>query len=248
MTARLWQVFAARRLAALLLRSVTLVGAATTGCDATVTSIGAYKPLLTTGFYLEAEEGELSGGITIAQDPLASKGQCIEPPAGQASLDQPGPARARYAFNVTTPTQYIIWGRIHSPDASHNTFWIQVDGATWYLWRITTGEVWWWDRFHDNLDYDRPLKFDLTAGPHELLVANAIDGNQLDRMYMTAEGDTPPGNDTPCHPPHSVQLDGGCSRSCGSQGGNQCGQMVCMGHTILPAYDCAVCCIVPEGD
>jgi len=222
--------------------------AAASGCDATVTSLGAYQPMVSTGLYLEAEDGELSGGFTIGQDPSASKGGCIEPPAAITSLDQPGAARARYSFQITTPAQYLIWGRIHSPDALHNTFWIQVDGATWYHWRITTGEVWYWNQFHDNFDYGRPLKFDLAAGPHELLIANSIEGNRLDRLYVTADGDTPPGNDTPCRPPHSVQLDGGCSPSCGSQGGNGCGQMQCMGRTILQAYDCAICCIVPVGD
>jgi hypothetical protein len=218
--------------------------AATMGCDATITSVGAWKPIITTGLYLEAEDGELSGGFTIVDDPTASNGQGIAPPVGVASLDQPGQARARYTFNITTPATYLVWGRIHSPDAIHNTFWIQLDGATWYHWRITTGEVWWWNPFHNEADYYRPLKFDLIAGPHELLLANSVDGNQLDRLYVTADSDTPPGNDTPCNPPHSIQLDGGCAPSCGSQGGNACGQ-VCMGHTILQAYDCAVCCIVP---
>jgi hypothetical protein len=217
------------------------------GCDATVTSVGSYQPIVTTGFYLEAEDGELSGGFTIGQDPTASNGKFLAPPAGVNALDQPGDARARYVFNITSPGQYLIWGRIHSPDAIHNTFWIQVDGATWYHWRLTTGEIWYWDTFHDNFNYGRSLKFNLAAGSHELLIANSIEGDRLDRLYVTADGDVPPGNDTPCHPPHSVQLDGGCSPSCGSQGGNACGQ-VCVGRTIIEAYDCDICCIVPPGD
>jgi hypothetical protein len=203
---------------------------------------------VTTGSYLEAEDGQLSGGFTICIDPSASGGRCIEPPATSPSLDQPGPARARYAFTVATPARYLVWGRIHSPDALRNTFWIQVDGGTFYLWRITTGDVWYWNRIHDNFDYDTPLGFDLGAGPHELVVANAAVGDRLDRLYVAADGDTPPGNDTPCNPPHSVELDGGCSPSCGSQGGNNCGQTACSGRPFLPAYDCEVCCFVPTGD
>ncbi len=222
--------------------------AAALGCDASVTSLGAYSPLVKTGLYLEAEDGELSGGFTIADDAAASRGRCIVPPPATMSLSEPGAARARYAFDIATRAQYVVWGRIHSPDAVHNTFWFQFDGGTWYQWRITTGEVWWWDRFHDNFQYGTPLKYDFEPGPHELVIANSIDGTRLDRMYITADGDTPPGNDTPCRPPHSVQLDGGCSPSCGSQGGNECGNVQCMGHTILQAYDCEVCCIVPIGD
>jgi hypothetical protein len=231
-------------------RFLALAAVAAIGCDATVTSVGAWKPVITTGRYLEAEDGELSGGFIVVDDAMASKGRCIAPPAGVASLDQPGQARARYTFEATMPGSYLVWGRIHSPDAVHNTFWIQLDGGDWHHWRITTGDVWWWNPFHDEANYFHPLTFELAAGPHEIVVANSIDGNRLDRMYVTADGDTPPGNEGPCDPPHSVLLDGGCSRSCGSQGGNACGDMVCMGHTILQAYDCAVCCIVPppQGD
>jgi hypothetical protein len=148
-------------------------------------------------------------------------------------------------LEIATPGVYVIWGRIHSPDATHNTFWIQLDAGTWHIWRITTGEVWFWDRFHENFDYGTPLKFDLGAGPHQLLIANSVEGDRLDRMYVTADGDTPSGNDTLCNPPHSVQLDGGCAPSCGSQGGNLCGQVACSGQPILPAYDCEICCIAP---
>ena len=236
------------RLGRLVRLAALTTAAATFACDAAVTSVGSYKPVVTTGLYLEAEEGQLSGGFTIGSDPSASGGRCIDPPAGSRSLDQPGAARARYAFNTTTPGRYLVWGRIHSPDALRNTFWIEVDGGTFYLWRITTGDVWYWNAIHDNFDYNTPLTFDLGAGPHEIVVANAAKGDRLDRLYVTADGDTPPGNDTPCNPPHSIELDGGCSPSCGSQGGNNCGQMVCSGRTILPAYDCQVCCIVPAGD
>jgi hypothetical protein len=218
------------------------------GCDATVTSVGVYKPVLATGLYIEAEDGELSGGFTVGEDPTASNGKFLAPPAGIIALDQPGDARAHYSFTITTPGEYLIWGRIHSPDAIHNTFWIQVDGATWYHWRLTTGEVWFWNPFTDNFNYGVALKFDLTAGAHELLVANSIEGDRLDRFYVTADGDVPPGNDTPCHPPHSVQLDGGCSPSCGSQGGNACGTAACVGRTAIEAYDCDICCVVPPGD
>jgi len=34
-----------------------------------------------------------------------------------------------------------------------------------------------------------PLVFDLVAGRHQLLFANAVDGLGLDRLYLTAEGE-----------------------------------------------------------
>ena len=217
--------------------------AALAGCEATSTSLGAWEA--STGFYLEAESGQLSGGFTIGKDMAASAGECIEPPALASSPDEPGAARARYAFDVATGGIYLIWGRVHSPDASHNTFWFQLDGGRWFIWRITTGEEWYWVRLHENFNYGRPLEFDLAVGPHELVVADAIEGNRLDRFYLTADGDTPPGNDSLCNPPHSVLLSGSCVPSCGSQGGNRCGAMACQGQTVLVAHDCDICCKVP---
>jgi hypothetical protein len=225
---------------------VLLAGAAASGgCDAAVTSVGAWSASPLRKFYFEAESGVLSGGFTIVSDAATSGGHYIEPPAGTSSLDMPGPAHARYAFEIASPARYIIWGRIHSPDAIHNTFWIQVDGGVAYQWRISTGEVWWWDRIHKEAEYFNPLMFDFDAGPHELVVSNSADHDGLDRFYITAEGDTPPGNDSPCNPPHSVLLDGGCSRSCGSQGGNLCGSVECAGLPTIPAYDCDICCVGP---
>jgi hypothetical protein len=236
----------ARRSFARATRGAAFTGlVALAGCDATNTSIGAWAPEASTGFYLEAESGELSGGFTIGKDTSAFGGGCIEPPLGAASRNEPGAARARYAFDVATPGIYLAWGRIHSPDELHNTFWMQIDGGKWFLWRITTGEVWYWVPLHENFNYDRPLEFDLDVGPHQLVVANAVEGNRLDRFYFTADGDTPPGNDTPCRPPHSVPMNGICIPSCGSQGGNQCSATLCQGQTILMAYDCDVCCKVP---
>jgi hypothetical protein len=144
-----------------------------------------------------------------------------------------------------SPGAYSIWGRIHSPDASHNTFWIQVDGGRWFLWRLATGDVWYWARFHENLNYGAPLSFDLAKGAHELAIANSVSGNRLDRFYFSLTSETPPGNETPCRPPHSIERNGACIPSCGSQGGNSCIPSECQGRPTLPAHDCTVCCIVP---
>jgi hypothetical protein len=234
-----------RRFVGLTRSAAFMTFVALEGCDASSTSVGAWIVEASTGFYFEAESGQLTGGFTIASDSTASAGACIEPPAGVASNDEPGAARARYAFEVSTPGTYLVFSRIHAPDAQHNTFWMQLDGAPWFVWRMTTGEDWFWAPLHENTNYGTPLIFDFAAGPHELLVAKDADGDRLDRFYLTADGDTPPGNDTPCNPPHSVRMSGSCVPSCGSQGGNLCGVVACNGLTILPAYDCDVCCIAP---
>ena len=56
---------------------------------------------------------------------------------------------------------YRIWGRIHAPGTTDNRFWFQLDGGTFYKWRISTGDIWYWDDFHDDRRYGTPLTFRL---------------------------------------------------------------------------------------
>jgi len=215
-------------------------------CRAPIISLGSWSADAGTGFYIEAESGQLTGGFTVLADSSAFGGRAIEPPAGVSSPpNTPGSARAVYELSLTRPGSYIIWGHIHSPDTAHNTVWVQVDGGAWHLWRISTGEIWYWDKIHDGFEYNTPLAFDLGVGMHQLLIANSVDQVGLDSFYVTDGADRPPLDNTLCSPPDSIQISGNCIPSCGSLGGNTCGADACAGRTVLPVYDCAVCCIVP---
>src|SRR5580692_3338869 len=159
--------------------------------------------------YMEAESGKLSGFV-IETDPTASAGKYILPPKGTQSLTEPGGASAEYAFAVAAG-KYFFWGRIRAPGAENNAFWVTMDSGPSYLWHLSTGVIWYWGRVTNGADYTHPIVFELDAGPHKLVVRNAEPGVGLDRLYVTSLGDVPPGNDTPCNPPDSIQLaDGGC--------------------------------------
>jgi len=242
--------------------------AATGACRGPLTSVGEYRErsdsedagyaveagrptpdARVTGFYLEAEQGQLADGYSVESEATTSAGAYILPPSDVQSRDAPGIARAVYTVNVAESGVYVFWGRIHSPDASHNAVWFRIDEGSWYVWRLSTGEDWFWAPFHDDLAYGNTLRFELSAGEHTLRVANYDDRVGLDRFYVapgTGGGDeAPPGNDTPCNPPHSIRLGGECIPSCGSRGGNACGVQDCAGLTPIVAYDCDVCCIDP---
>jgi hypothetical protein len=219
-------------------------------CDARITIIGALnrdaaapaEPDPEPGRYIEAEAGQLSAGFTIEDDANASAAHYLAPATELSSEDAPGAARARYSISITQPGNYVIWGRIRSPDVASNRFWIQVDGGTWYKWRISVGDIWYWDRLHDDRAYDTALNFPFSAGEHALVIANCVPGVALDRLYVTAGDEVPPGNDTPCRPPHSIEIAGQCLPSCGSQSGTTCSAPDCAGKPLLGAYDCDVCC------
>src|SRR5262249_54004249 len=158
-------------LAALLLagacgRDVTSIGAlhqrpaardASLPRDAATPHDAAQAPAAS--LYMEAEDGELSDGFTVVGDPTASGERAIAPPADSDDDGEPGAARARYAFALDRAGEYVLWGRIHSPGANSNRFWFQVDGGAWYKWRISVGDIWFWDDFHDDTEYGTPLHF-----------------------------------------------------------------------------------------
>jgi len=239
-------VNAARRGSSIGFLIAALAANLATACDSEVIDVGDWSPdTPSEGPYIEAESGQLSGGITIGDDSSASGQRYIAPPAAIASETEPGSARARYRFHVSAPDTYRIWGRIRSPSVSTNRFWIQVDGGTWYKWRITVGDIWYWDDFHDDIDYGTPLTFQFAEGSHELLIANCVDGVALDRLFFAPSGQAPEANDTQCNPPHSIQIGGICLPSCGSLRGSACGQTACAGQPLLSAYDCDICCQPP---
>jgi hypothetical protein len=193
--------------------------------------------------YFEAEEGELRGFERVDARG-ASHGAALIAPSGTFD-DAPGQARAHYRFAVPRDATYVLWARMQAPGASHNRVWFQVDGGSWHKWRISTGDVFFWDDLHEDADYGNPLRFVLAAGEHSLTLANCVDGWRLDRFYVTADGDEPPGNTTLCAPPHSIELAGTCQPSCGAQNGRRCGEQACAGRPPIAAYDCAVCCAYP---
>ncbi len=211
------------------------------------------------GHFYEAEKGQLSdlgseAGVTLADgaaattgpfvsgaDAAASNGHYIAVAAGVVSESQPGSARAAYDINITSADTYVIWGRFLSPDKLHNCVWARMDGGNWTKWRGSTGEEWVWYHLHAEGDWANPIQFQLSVGHHGLEIANCSDNTKLDVLYVTAGSDRPAG-DSMCNPPHTILLGGMCVSSCGQLGGTSCDPVACAGQTLLPAYDCDVCC------
>jgi hypothetical protein len=197
--------------------------------------------------YIEAEDGELAG-FTVQADPQTSGGAYIASPADSRLTSLPGDASARYSFAVA-PGQYFLWGRIRAPGVGSNTLWMTLDGTPAYLWRLSTGVIWFWGKVTNGTSYFAPIALAVDGGTHELVVHGADPNVGLDRIYVTSLGDTPlPANDTPCDPPNSIELaDGGCLLSCGSHDNGTCvaGPEECGGAPLLPSYDCTACCHPP---
>ena len=210
------------------------------GCGPRVTTIAQYDAAL--GRYVEAESGKLSGPFVIGNDQTASAGHFIYANEGATFNGAPGNARAEYELTADTAGTYQIWGRIHGQDIDSNRFWFQVDGGNWVLWRITTGDVWFWSYFHDNLMYSTRYTVSLSAGTHRLAIANSADNAGLDRLYYAPDESQPEDNQTLCNPPHSVQLNGVCNSSCGALTGRCIADPCATGTAPIATYDCPRCC------
>jgi hypothetical protein len=229
-----------------------LVALAALGCGRITTVVGAEledsaASAQSAAICAAAESAVLSGGFTV-QTGAAEPGQAyIWPPPGVTSLNMPGDASAGFNLAIGEAGTYGLWGRIRAPSVPQNAFWMTVDNGPAYLWHLSTGVIWFTGPVTSGADYVHPIRFDLDAGNHRVLVQNADPGVGLERVCFAAPGYSPSDNHTPCDPPNSIQLsDGGCEPSCGSLGGNTCGAIWCAGLAPLPAYDCEICCYSPD--
>ncbi|HSC88222.1 MAG TPA: hypothetical protein VLC09_13155, partial [Polyangiaceae bacterium] len=199
---------------------------------------------LADAFYLEAEAAQLSGDWQIGSSELASGGEYIESTVDVADPTAPGTGVALYEFTIDTPGDYLVWGRTRGPEPTHSRYFVRIDQGAWIPWRISTGDDFWWDDIHRDAAYGEPLVFLLTSGAHTLEFGNSATGALLDRLYVTGRGDVPPGNDSPCSPPHSIRQGSECIRACGTYGNTACGEVECAGRETMAVYDCAVCCVL----
>ncbi len=138
--------------------------------------------------WLEAECGTVGSLWNTNTDANASNGEYVTIQAGNNSTKKaPSSASGQisYSFSVASSGTYTLWGRVIAPTVNDDSFWILMDGGSWYAWKkITRSTSWIWD---DCKSYS------LSAGSHTLTVAYCEDGTQLDKLYITNTSDTPSG-------------------------------------------------------
>jgi hypothetical protein len=137
--------------------------------------------------YIEAESASLSSPMLNVADSSASNGRRINVGQGNNAYNSaPGSGYATFTFNANSAGNYKIWGRTIAPTTDDNSFWVQIDGGTWYKWNnipLSTG--WAWDDMHNADNGNAALVFNLTAGQHTLRIAYREDGTLLDRILIT---------------------------------------------------------------
>jgi hypothetical protein len=143
--------------------------------------------------WIEAEAtGTLTAPMVVGTDAMASGGEFVSAPVVAAMpMARPSPADATdgiasYIFNVGAAGSYKIWGRVSIETGETDSFWVRVDGGTWYQWNnLPLGVDWHWDDVHDSAAMDALVEFDLTAGQHTINVAWREEGAKLDKLLIT---------------------------------------------------------------
>ena len=220
---------------------------------------GPCPPCVTSNaVWLEAEAGTFSGSPTFATntDSAASGGKYIQPTSNNPS--SAGPNRASYTFSAAAGT-YKVWGRVIAPTADDDSFWVSMDGGSFVMWNsILSSTSWAWDTVHDSNNGGAVMTYTLSQGSHTLVIANREDGVKLDKLYVTAKGDTPSGLGGVCTPTTCSAQGAACGTigdgcggtlSCGTcatgQACNASHQCVCAPTTC--AAQGAVCGTISDG-
>ncbi len=153
-------------------------------------------------FWLEAECASVGSGWRVANSSSASNGSYVVVPKGNSTSTAPADVPAnRVRFIVTNAEQgiYTLFARIGAPSGYDDSFWVRINGGTWYKWyegmTRTAGTDFAWNKYPGGLP-------SLKAGYNTIDFAYREDGTLLDKLYLAKGASQPTGTggvDTGCN-------------------------------------------------
>ena len=106
------------------------------------------------------------------------------------SLTEPD-GEANYSISIEESGEYVIWGRVFSPDYGLNSFFVEIDEEGDNIWEIQLSSVWIWNLLKIRFTAD-PIIFNLSSGSHTLKIKGREDGTKLDKILITNDMDYEP--------------------------------------------------------
>ncbi len=147
--------------------------------------------------WLEAECGTVGLNWQNLYNADASNERYVETIAGHQSLDAASTSAddlIEYNFTTTETGSFKIWGRVITPTADDDSYWVKLDDNAWVMWNsIPGGSSWHWDDVHDSNNGGEAVVYQLEPGDHTLSVCMREDGAQLDKWLISNTGTTPDG-------------------------------------------------------
>lgn len=154
------------------------------------------KTLYNTDLWFEAECNTVGSNWVIQDHGTASNGRYVFTPSGTqltGGASEHPDDQIRIDFTLSEAANYKVWGRVITPNADDDSFWVKMDDSEWVLWNsIPSGSNWHWDDLHDG-DNSSPMVYNLSAGDHTLLICYREDGALLDKLLISNTGITPLG-------------------------------------------------------
>ena len=149
-----------------------------------------------TELWFESECSQVGSTWELHSDATASHGEYIATPAGTELVESPSDDTADQliiTFEVEEESLYKVWGRVITPSANDDSFWVRMDEGSWAMWNnIPSGTTWHWDDVHDG-GADNNIVYDLSAGEHTLTICYREDGALLDKILISNTGVVPSG-------------------------------------------------------
>ncbi|MCP9236425.1 malectin domain-containing carbohydrate-binding protein [Lewinella sp. JB7] len=141
-------------------------------------------------FWLEAECAQVGSVWTVQSDPLASGGQYVDALGNKDLVNVPAdvPAnRVRFAFDRAQAGNYSLFARISARDADSDSYWVRVNGGSWYKWSggITVNNLFNWNKM--------PVTVPLLSGVNSIDFAWREGAAKLDKLHLNLTGTQPTG-------------------------------------------------------
>ena len=155
--------------------------------------------------YLEAETGVVKAPMVAVAAENAIKGSYIHTPVGAINQDNAVTAATQVALGTLTfqidvkvAGAYQVFGRVGSPIATTNGFYLRVDGGALQTWQFPqTIDDLIWDKADPAIAAGAPISFNLTAGAHTFEVRQRRGRARIDALVLSSDPLLNPENISP---------------------------------------------------
>jgi hypothetical protein len=143
--------------------------------------------------YLEAEKGTVKAPMVAVAAENAINGSYIHTPVGAVNQDNAVTAATQatlgtltFQIDVKVAGTYQVFGRVGSPIATTNSFYIKADAGALQTWQFPqTNDDLIWDKADPVVAAGTPISFNLTAGAHTFEVRQRRGRARIDALILT---------------------------------------------------------------
>ncbi|MCP9235498.1 T9SS type A sorting domain-containing protein [Lewinella sp. JB7] len=152
------------------------------------------NPTLPFAVYLEAECATIGDNWSVETDAEASGESYVVIKPGFRMLDE-APAdvpenRVRFTLNVQQDETYYLWGRVQSPSAAEDSYWVRINDGAWIKWfnRLRLRNEWTWREVVGS-------PFFIPKGEVTIDFAYREPNTKLDKLYLSTLRQSPNGTE-----------------------------------------------------